>query len=191
MICRIGLILFDGEACIRLLSSPIYRIIPEQVILSVFRQCAQGLQCIHSHSFIHRDIKPQNIYLNSKGEVKIGDFGVAERVPFDQKQSCTVGTLRYMAPEVVCGEAYDQSADIWSLGCVICELMNRKPLISDEEDSKVISSICKLTNPIHPFFPGLYSDLLCQLVSSMLSTRKESRPNINTILSHPILAVHY
>lgn len=123
--------------------------------------------------------------------MKIGDFGVAERVPFATNQPCTVGTLRYMAPEVVRGETYDQSADIWSLGCVICELMNRRPLISEEEDSKVISSICELTNPVHPFFPGLYSNILCQLVGSMLSTHKESRPDINTILSHPILAVHY
>ena len=165
------------------------RLIPEKVIVSILKQCAMGIQQIHSHSFIHRDIKPPNIYLNTKGEVKIGDFGIAERVLPSQYLRGQAGTLRYMAPEVVQGDEYDQSADIWSLGCVIGELMRRKPLFNENEDSKGISAISGQSNPITSFFPGLYSTDLCHLVSSMLSRKSNQRPTIQNILSHPLLSV--
>ena len=159
------------------------------MIISIFKQCAKGVHQIHSHSFIHRDIKPQNIYLNSKGEVKIGDFGIAESVMPSHYLRGQIGTLRYMSPEVVQGEEYDQSADIWSLGCVIGELMQRKPLFDEKVDSKRISAISEQSSPITSFFPGLYSTDLCHLVSSMLSSKRSQRPTIQNVLSHPLLSV--
>ena len=159
------------------------------MIVSILKQCAMGIQQIHSHSFIHRDIKPQNIYLNIKGEVKIGDFGIAEKVSPSHPLRGKAGTLRYMAPEVVQGEEYDQSADIWSLGCVIAELMKRKPLIDENDGLNGISTNSEQNSPVTSFFPGLYSNDLSNLVSTMLSLERNKRPTIHTILSHPLLSV--
>ena len=148
-----------------------------------------GIHQIHSHSFIHRDIKPPNIYLNSKGEVKLGDFGIAERLLPSHYLRGQAGTLRYMAPEVVQGNEYDHSADIWALGCVIGELMQRKPLFNENEDSKGVSTTSGQGNLITSFFSGLYSTDLCHLVSSMLSQKGNQRPTIQSILAHPLLSV--
>jgi|TARA_B110000305_G_C19400706_1_gene619983 NIMA (never in mitosis gene a)-related kinase len=78
---------------------------------------------IHKWNIIHRDIKPQNIFLSKDNEAKIGDFGISKKLDntLDMAKTQT-GTPYYLSPEVCMGQKYDNKSDMWMLGCVLYEL---------------------------------------------------------------------
>lgn len=137
-------------------------------ILTIVAQVAEALAAAHHSGIIHRDIKPDNIMMRADGYVKVLDFGLAKLAesgaagndpdPAHTQAGATMGTLAYMSPEQVTGEASDHRTDIWSLGVVFYELLtNQKPfrgpnrqatvnaILSDEPDSAMES---------HPAFPS-------------------------------------
>jgi len=90
-------------------------------------QLCQALNIIHSADIIHRDIKPENIFLSGTADsrqIKIGDLGISRSVDIIQgeRAKTRIGTPRYVSPEVMKGENYLFSTDIWSLGVMLCEL---------------------------------------------------------------------
>ena len=105
-------------------------------VLSIATQTAEGLEEAHESGIVHRDIKPENLMVNAKGQVKIMDFGLAQlaaRTKLTQKGT-TLGTIDYMSPEQVQGEATDHRTDIWSLGVVLYEMVTgRLPFKGDYE----------------------------------------------------------
>lgn len=96
--------------------------------ISIAAQVATGLAEAHSRGIVHRDIKPSNVILTSSGLAKIVDFGLA-RIVSEHSASKTstgiTGTFRYMSPEQSMGERVDRRSDIWSLGVVFAEMLNR------------------------------------------------------------------
>ena len=82
---------------------------------------------VHARKILHRDLKPDNIFLTSWFQLKIGDFGISKSLSqtFDMA-STLCGTPVYMAPEVLQGRPYDQKADMWGIGCVLYELATGK-----------------------------------------------------------------
>ena len=95
----------------------------------------KGLDHAHSHHILHRDIKPENIFINDKGRAMIGDFGVARKISRSTMARTYIGTPLYMAPEVIqnpLGEAYDWTADIYSLGLVAYEMLTGKLPFEEE-----------------------------------------------------------
>lgn len=92
---------------------------------------AKALELCHKNNIIHRDIKPQNIFLSKEGDFKLGDFGVARIVEQTSLAMSKKGTYAYMAPEVYRGGAYDKTADIYSLGIMMYRLLNsnREPFM--------------------------------------------------------------
>src|SRR6266436_5834989 len=120
---------------------------PAQVV-SVLRQCADGLRKAHANHVIHRDIKPGNLMLSPSGEVKILDFGIAKLR--DAKQDLTgeavLGTPYYMSPEQATGHAIDARSDIYSLGITAFQLLTgRKPF---EAKSKVDVMLMQVKTPL-------------------------------------------
>jgi mitogen-activated protein kinase kinase 1 len=97
--------------------------VPEQPLRCIAARVLVGLSYLHdSCHIIHRDLKPSNLLLNSRGEVKISDFGVSGQLRPGQPQSSTwLGTTRYMAPERIAGQQYDTSSDVWALGITLLE----------------------------------------------------------------------
>ena len=91
----------------------------EFILRSIAIQMLNGLACLHKNSIIHRDLKPANVLLNSKGEVKISDFGLSKEVHEEASQQSFVGTYVYMSPERMSGHHYTFAADIWSCGLTI------------------------------------------------------------------------
>src|SRR6267142_4831358 len=123
------------------------RLAPAQVV-SVLRQCAEGLRKAHANHVIHRDIKPGTLMLSPSGEVKILDFGIAKLR--DAKQDLTgeavLGTPYYMSPEQATGYAIDARSDIYSLGITAFHLLvGRKPF---EAKGKVEVMLMQVKAPL-------------------------------------------
>lgn len=77
--------------------------IDEKVIAYILRKTLEGLLYLHSRGIVHRDIKSDNILLNSKGDIKLADFGYATQLTSQRRQTVSkVGTVCWMAPEIVC-----------------------------------------------------------------------------------------
>ena len=104
------------------------RPLPLDDALSLATQIAEGLQEAHEKGVVHRDIKPQNILLTAKGQVKILDFGLAALSGRSKltKAGTILGTPAYMSPEQLEGRETDRRTDIWALGCVLYEMLTQK-----------------------------------------------------------------
>ena len=115
-----------GYTLAELLSeAPDHRLAP-RVALGIARQICRGLQAAHEQGIIHRDIKPQNVLIDHKGEVKLMDFGIARMA--EAKEGMTqagliVGTPHYMSPEQVQGKQLDTRSDVYSMGVLIYEML--------------------------------------------------------------------
>jgi len=82
---------------------------------------------LHSNNIIHRDLKPENILIDQDGHLKLTDFGLAkEKVSDDSKTSSFCGTVEYMSPEMIKGEPYSFSTDLWSLGIILYDMLTGK-----------------------------------------------------------------
>ena len=97
--------------------------LPAAFVYQVLHQTAQALQLCHSRSFLHRDLKPHNLFLTHHNQIKLGDFGLARILPSPSAFANThAGTPYYMPPEQVRGEGVGAKGDVWSLGCLVYEM---------------------------------------------------------------------
>lgn len=106
----------------------------------------QGLEYLHSNWILHRDLKPNNLLINSKGVLKIGDFGLAKNYGSPNKvYSHQVVTRWYRAPELIFGaKIYSTGIDIWAVGCILAELLLRVPFLPGETDLDQLNQIFKV-----------------------------------------------
>lgn len=109
----------------------------------ILRQTLLGLKFLHDKHIVHRDIKSDNILADSNGEVKLADFGYSAQLTQERDaRSSKVGTVCWMAPELIKGERrYDTKVDIWSFGIFAMELTNGDPPYINEPQSRVIINI--------------------------------------------------
>ena len=92
-------------------------------------QILRGLKYIHSANVLHRDLKPSNLLLNANCDLKICDFGLARVTSESDFMTEYVVTRWYRAPELLLNSSdYTAAIDVWSVGCIFMELMDRKPL---------------------------------------------------------------
>ena len=106
----------------------------EKMIIKLGMDIAQGLRDCHNSGIIHRDVKPENIFVNESGDFKLGDFGVSRSAPGSQDMLSFKGTFGYMAPEVFKMLSTDGRSDLYSLGMVLYQCLNdnRLPFVSEK-----------------------------------------------------------
>ena len=130
--------------------APNHRLAP-RVALGISRQICRGLQAAHEQGIIHRDIKPQNVLIDHKGEVKLMDFGIA-RVA-EAKEGMTqagliVGTPHYMSPEQVQGKQLDARSDVYSMGVLMYEmLVGAKPFTAPSLTAVLTAHVTETPKP--------------------------------------------
>ena len=127
-----------------------------QRALDVAVQASHALAHAHQQRIIHRDIKPANLMVTRSGTVKVLDFGVAKvQEPADASRSgAALGTLAYMAPEQLRGEAVHPATDVWSLGCLLQEMLTGSRPFAGETDAALVANIFSGTpKPLPPSIP--------------------------------------
>lgn len=181
-------------------------------IKSFMFQLLQGIAFCHDNRVLHRDLKPQNLLINTKGQLKLGDFGLARAfgIPVNTFSNEVV-TLWYRAPDVLLGSrTYNTSIDIWSAGCIMAEMYTGRPLFPGTTNEDELHKIFRLMGtPSEHSWPGIsrfpeyktnfpiyatqdLRNILPQvdsqgldLLTRMLQMRPELRVSAKDALQHP------
>jgi len=159
------------------------RPLEEGLIWDILLQMLIGLQYLHHHNVIHRDIKSLNIFLTNDKKVLMGDFGISKILKSSGIGTGTqIGTPLYSSPEMVKNRRYDNKIDIWALGCVLWEMMSMYPAFNAQNahllNRRILSGLCSSSIP-----SGRYSSNLMELAKKMIDINVNTRPDINQIMN--------
>lgn len=166
--------------------------LPISDILTIGTAIAEALDNAHRHGILHRDLKPGNIVFTADGHPKILDFGIAVLLSGDKSSGrmtspgMIVGSLPYMAPEQLFGEADDARTDIYSLGALLFEMATgQRPLVKDRPESLMFAII----NTTAPSARSLRPDLpeaLDRLISACLKKKPTQRPESAAVVAQAL-----
>lgn len=171
---------------------------PEQVALWL-RDILEGLAYLHSEGIVHLDIKAANVLLGADGSCKLSDFGTAKQMnaAVDKSNSSNnngetnaAGTLHFMAPEVLNGGTFDWRADIWSLGCMVMEMLTSKLPFSQVIDGPlaIVGYISALSINDTPKIPAEIQEVnAVNFIQTCLAVDPMRRPNARTLQNHPFV----
>ena len=156
----------------------------ESEIKQYLYEICKGLEYLHSHKIIHRDLKSLNIFLSKTNHIKIGDFGVSKQLINNKKFATTfVGTPYYLSPEICSEKPYDEKSDMWSLGVILYEMINlQKPYESNSQLGLVMKIIKEAPKPIDNDIRNLFSGRLVGLIYSLLEKNPKRRFSIIQVL---------
>mmetsp|Transcript_8467 Transcript_8467/g.16138 ORF Transcript_8467/g.16138 Transcript_8467/m.16138 type:complete len:366 (+) Transcript_8467:26-1123(+) len=155
---------------------------------SMFKQIVAGVEYCHRAKIIHRDLKLENILLDSDGNVKIADFGLSNTIKFGQKMTSFCGTPAYTSPEQIeCKDYVGSAADVWSMGVIlfnlVCGFLPFEARSLPELFWKVPLRLFK--------FPSYISKEVADLIDKMLQIDPEERITLGGIRNHPWFLMDY
>lgn len=151
------------------------------LIQPIAEQAASALGYLHSQGWIHRDVKPDNFLVNRSGELKLIDFALAERrkgllgklLPGKSKIQ---GTRSYMSPEQIRGQSVDERSDIYSLGCVLHELVSGRPPFTGQTTQDLLTKHLRQSAPPLEAAGRDVTPAFGELVRRMLAKNPAKRP---------------
>ncbi|XP_025056941.1 mitogen-activated protein kinase kinase kinase 1 isoform X1 [Alligator sinensis] len=180
-----------GGSVAHLLSK--YGAFKESVVINYTEQLLRGLSYLHENQIIHRDVKGANLLIDSTGHrLRIADFGAAARLASKgtgagEFQGQLLGTIAFMAPEVLRGQQYGRSCDVWSVGCVVIEMACAKPPWNAEKHSNHLALIFKIASATTaPSIPPHLSPGLRDVTLRCLELQPQDRPPSRELLKHPV-----
>ncbi len=148
-----------GYTLSELLGEAAGRQMAPRAAMGISRQICRGLQAAHEQGIIHRDIKPQNVLIDAKGEVKLMDFGIARMTETSEAMTqagLIVGTPHYMSPEQVQGKQLDPRSDVYALGVLIYEMLaGRRPFDSSSLTGVLTAHITETPRPLIDLKPEI------------------------------------
>jgi serine/threonine protein kinase len=157
--------------------------IKETKIINIFTQICKGSNYLHSNKILHRDLKCMNVFLCKNGKVKIGDFGVAKDLNKNSMANTFIGTPYYLSPEICEDKSYDESSDIWSLGCILYEILTLQKAFNSNSQIGLIKKIIKgKYEPIPKNIFEIYSKDLIYLIDKLLVKKPNERMRTDEIL---------
>ena len=163
--------------------------IPEAKAAKLIYKLAKSVSFLHTLGIIHRDLKPENILMtdmSDEADIKISDFCICKRLEPNETTKEIVGTLGYMAPEVLMGKEYNYSADVWAIGVITYLLLTGYLPFDDEQEDKEV--IRKTLFESIPFYNDSWKNISSkakEFVKKILKKDKEERITIEGILSDP------
>ena len=165
--------------------------IPEEKAAKLIYKLTKSVSFLHALGIIHRDLKPENILMtdmSDDADLRISDFCICKRLEPNETTNEIVGTLGYMAPEVLMGKDYNFSADVWGIGVITYLLLTGYLPFDDEEEDKEV--IRKTLFESIPFYNDSWKNISSkakEFVKKILKKDKEERISIDEILSDPWL----
>ncbi|XP_073843796.1 mitogen-activated protein kinase kinase kinase 13 wallenda isoform X2 [Musca autumnalis] len=151
-------------------------------LVSWSKQIALGMQYLHSHKIIHRDLKSPNILISAEQLVKISDFGTSREWNEISTKMSFAGTVAWMAPEVIRNEPCSEKVDIWSYGVVLWEMLTCEIPYKDVDSSAIIWGVGN--NSLKLPIPSSCPEGFKLLVKLCWNTKPRNRPSFRQILSH-------
>jgi serine/threonine-protein kinase len=152
-----------GYTLSELLDEAPQRQMPPRAAVGITRQICRGLHAAHEQGIIHRDIKPQNVLIDAKGEAKLMDFGIARMAETPEgvtQAGLIIGTPHYMSPEQVQGNVLDARSDVYSMGVLIYEmLVGRRPFESSSVTGVLTAHITEAPKPPAELRPDIGADI--------------------------------
>ena len=165
--------------------------------LKILLQASQGLASAHSHGVVHRDVKPGNIMVSTRGQVKLTDFGIALAHQEQPSKLTTtggfVGTPGYLSPEVCLGKVVDSRSDIFALGIVLYEMLSGATPFKDESPLKEMLDVVENQAPdirqINADVDAVTAAILARMMAKLPADRFQSCEELNAELKrHPRVA---
>ena len=151
-----------------------YHSLPAEFVVPVFIQALEGLQHAHRKNIFHRDVKPSNLMITSDGTLKLMDFGIA-KVAGEQKMTQVnkiVGTIEFMAPELIEGKDASVASDIYSMGATLYELVSGKLPFESDTDFNLMQAILKKK----AIAPDKLNDLVPKKLSDIILKAMDKNP---------------
>lgn len=156
--------------------------IPPALILDWSKQIASGMNYLHSHKIIHRDLKSPNVLVAKNDIVKISDFGTSREWNEKSTKMSFAGTVAWMAPEVIRNEPCSEKVDIWSFGVVLWELLTGEIPYRDVDSSAIIWGVG--SNSLHLPVPSTCPEGFQQLLKQCWRAKARNRMSFRQILMH-------
>ncbi|XP_034549857.1 mitogen-activated protein kinase kinase kinase 13 [Notolabrus celidotus] len=143
---------------------------------------ASGMNYLHLHKIIHRDLKSPNVLVTHNDTVKISDFGTSKELSDKSTKMSFAGTVAWMAPEVIRNEPVSEKVDIWSFGVVLWELLTGEIPYKDVDSSAIIWGVG--SNSLHLPVPSTCPDGFKILMKQTWQGKPRNRPSFRQILLH-------
>jgi serine/threonine protein kinase len=166
-----------------------YPVIPEPILAYIAYEILQGLRYLHEKNHIHRDIKSDNILLDTQGNVKIADLGECTALRSVESSMRMAGSRFWMAPEVILRHPYGVKADIYSFGALLMEMIEGDPPYWSQRSLKALFyTALHGPPPVRSAARGNVSDALVDLVKTSMNFNSSARPTAEELLTHPFFA---